>query len=663
MSNSQNETQDTVALTYFFNLRRNAEKALANTFAWASANAARNQRFISVIATLGAGFLLGFAGAVGLGLTRPASFIAGTLIGLAVLAAGSLTGFLAIQTVLFASVALVNYVVLRVIPEITISAVIIQATYYSLPILGVIVSRIPRVHLAISSLKLLPVAQFFAALLFALLVRTIRIGRPSDANYALSQMYLAEDNAGVVAVLSQSLDRGFSSHASLFGEFINGIYVASAGLIQLFGGLEDRSLLSALTHWNTTTLFLAWMPLAAICAVMFSGIKLKTMPALIVLFIMSTIQILLFWPFLNLGHTSVISAGLVAMCLVSLTLNRRLVQNHPIALFVLGLSQGFIVATTWFPLMPLAAAIVGVIFISVIQDHLRDQNTRTLFVVILIFALAGLALLPEVFERIENNSSYLELPGGTRSLGEPLLLTWLAALGVLFWTQAKILNLRSLAGKPVFVIVVSVLALSTLFLFVTGFAANNSNPGYGALKYTLTVIAFSSPLLWLYLVSVREKFNYFKAISSGLVLIFLIVSFQYDSRAIASSFVITPQSPNTQVGQSGVFMALNEALGKNPDQIFCVSDYGIPVPGAELNMNSYSCTRWGQSLVGDENGQQWRFVPLGSMPEESLMEVLETYRDKRVVIVRFTDPGNPLLIRDTWWSKYVDESWEIVTVR
>jgi hypothetical protein len=344
-------------------------------------------------------------------------------------------------------------------------------------------------------------------------------------------------------------------------------------------------------------------------------------------------------------------------------LNRRLVQNHPIALFVLGLSQGFIVATTWFPLMPLAAAIVGVIFISVIQDHLRDQNTRTLFVVILIFALAGLALLPEVFERIENNSSYLELPGGTRSLGEPLLLTWLAALGVLFWTQAKILNLRSLAGKPVFVIVVSVLALSTLFLFVTGFAANNSNPGYGALKYTLTVIAFSSPLLWLYLVSVREKFNYFKAISSGLVLIFLIVSFQYDSRAIASSFVITPQSPNTQVGQSGVFMALNEALGKNPDQIFCVSDYGIPVPGAELNMNSYSCTRWGQSLVGDENGQQWRFVPLGSMPEESLMEVLETYRDKRVVIVRFTDPGNPLLIRDTWWSKYVDESWEIVTVR
>ena len=118
-----------------------------------------------------------------------------------------------------------------------------------------------------------------------------------------------------------------------------------------------------------------------------------------------------------------------------------------------------------------------------------------------------------------------------------------------------------------------------------------------------------------------------------------------------------------QVGQSGVLMALNEALSKNPDQIFCVSDYGIPVPGAELNMNSYSCTRWGQSLVGDENGQQWRFVPLGSMAEESLLEVLEIYSDKRVVIVRFTDPGNPLLIRDTWWSKYVDESWEIVTVR
>jgi hypothetical protein len=663
MSKSQNDTQDSVALSHFFNLRRNAEKALADTLSWASANEARNQRIISVIATLGAGFLLGFAAAVGLGLTRPASFIAGSLISLAVLAAGSLTGFLAIQTVLFASVAFVNYVVLRLIPEITISAGIIQAAYYSLPIIGLIVSRIPKVRLALSSLKFLPIAQFMAALLFALLVRTIRIGRPSDANYALSQMYLAEDNAGVVAVLSQSLDRGFSPHASLFGEFFNGIYVASAGFIQLFGGLEDQSLLSALTHWNIATLFLAWMPISAIFALMFSGIKLKSIPALIVLFIMSTIQILLFWPFLNLGHTSVISAGIVAMCLVALTLNKRFVQRHPIMFFALSLSMGFIVATTWFPLMPFAAAIVGVTFISVIQNHLRNQSKRTIVAVTSIFTLAALALLPEVFERIGNNTSYLQLPGGTRSLGEPLLLTWLLALSLLFWTQAKRLKLRSIAGKSAFVLSVSIIALSTIFLFVTGFAANNSNPGYGALKYTLTVIAFSSPLLWLYLVSVREKFNSFKALTTGLVLVFLIVSFQYDSRAIASSFVIQPQPPNVEVGQSGVLLALHEALGKHPDQIFCASDYGIPVPNAELNMNSYSCTRWGQSLVGDENGQQWRFVPLGSMPEESLMEVLETYRDKRVVIVRFTDPGNPLLIRDTWWSKYVDESWEIVTVR
>jgi hypothetical protein len=255
------------------------------------------------------------------------------------------------------------------------------------------------------------------------------------------------------------------------------------------------------------------------------------------------------------------------------------------------------------------------------------------------------------------------MAGGTRSISEFLLLAWLGSLGVILWKESKRSNTRKLIGRPLFALTIGVLLASTTFLFVTGIATNSGNPGYGASKYLLTVIAFTSPLLLLNLVTATKKFNYPRALSSSLVLLFVIIAFQFDSRSIASSFVIPPQPANVQVGKSGVFLALEEALSREPDQIFCVSDYGIPAPGGELNMNSYSCTRWGQSLVGDEKGQEWRFVPLGRISEESLLPVLEAYRDKKVIIVRFSDPEKPLLVADTWWFKYTDESWDVINVR
>jgi hypothetical protein len=611
----------------------------------------------------GTGFVFGLATAIGLGLNRPASFVIALLVSVGVVISGSLVSYLVTQTILLSFFAMVSYVVFRIIPDFSTDVFQVQVAYAVLIVTGPLIARIPLVRNALSGMNIFLTLQLVASLMFAILVRTIRLGRPSDANYALSQMYLAEDNAGVIAVLSSSLERGYSSHASLFGEFFNGIYVAVAGLLTWFGNPSDQGLLSALTHWNITTLFMAWVPIAALCALIFSGIKLGNLPSLILMVTMSAASVLLFWPFANLGHTSVISSGLMAMCLVALTLNRSVSIGHPVFLFVITLSLSFIVATTWFPFMPFAAATVALMFISILQMQAPKKDKRTLYVLVILLVSTAIALLPEILDRVTTNSSYLQMAGGTRSVSEFLLFAWLGSLGAILWRLSTRSSSGKLIGRPLFALTIGVLLASTMFLFVTGIATNSGNPGYGASKYLLTVISFTTPLLWLNLVTARKKFNYPKVLSSSLVLLFVIVAFQFDTRAIASSFVIPPQLANVQVAQSGVFLALEEALRRKPDQIFCVSDYGIPAPGGELNMNSYSCTRWGQSLVGDEKGQEWRFVPLGRISEESLIPVLEAYRDKKVIIVRFSDPGKPLLVADTWWFKYTDESWDIISVR
>jgi hypothetical protein len=56
-------------------------------------------------------------------------------------------------------------------------------------------------------------------------------------------------------------------------------------------------------------------------------------------------------------------------------------------------------------------------------------------------------------------------------------------------------------------------------------------------------------------------------------------------------------------------------------------------------------------------------VPLGRISEDSLTPVLEDYKDKKVALIRFTDPNNVIPVSDTWWVKYVDPDWKIIEVK
>jgi hypothetical protein len=165
------------------------------------------------------------------------------------------------------------------------------------------------------------------------------------------------------------------------------------------------------------------------------------------------------------------------------------------------------------------------------------------------------------------------------------------------------------------------------------------------------------------LTATRKNTNPLTALATGAILIFAVFIVQPDTRGTVTQFFAPNQEIDVQSAKSGVYSALNSALDMGAEQIFCASDYGFPFPGGELSFDAYLCTRWGQALVGDENGGEWRFVPLDRSSVESLEPVREMFADKKVVIVRFTDPTRPIIVSDTWWSDYVEESWEIVTVR
>jgi hypothetical protein len=210
--------------------------------------------------------------------------------------------------------------------------------------------------------------------------------------------------------------------------------------------------------------------------------------------------------------------------------------------------------------------------------------------------------------------------------------------------------------------VLFLLLSSNLYLFLTGLANNAGQPGYGALKYLMTSIAISVPFLWFVLSTQKPKRGIILPLLTGITLTYAVITFQYDSRPVGSSFVTPAQPANIAAAQSGVFPAIGEALSRNPQHIICVTDFESHSPDAAQNGSAYLCTRWAQSLVGDESGQEWRFVPLGRLPEESLLPVLEAYGEKKVVVIRFPDPENPLSAEETWWFKYVDQSWDILTV-
>jgi hypothetical protein len=224
---------------------------------------------------------------------------------------------------------------------------------------------------------------------------------------------------------------------------------------------------------------------------------------------------------------------------------------------------------------------------------------------------------------------------------------------------------RNFLGSRLFVTTLVVLVVSNVYLLMSGYLIDSGQFGYGATKYLLTSIAFTIPVLLIPLYEAVRQLRFVEVVAFGAVLMLIVLMVQPDSRKAPLEFVNLPTNSILESRYASVAKSLKTALDQKPDTVFCVADYGQPLPDAESNFDSYSCNRWAGSLVGDESMFIWGFVALGRAPKESLYDTRDRLEGKHVMLVRLTNvsiASEVLDISDTWWAEYVDPSWEIITV-
>lgn len=627
-------------------------------------NALNNGTLFMPLGFVVVGGLFGYAAAFGLGLRTLPSLVVALIVGAGVYLTKSLPFYLLIQAIALSGFSGSSFVLFLINPSFSISPEFFQITYAAIVVISPLVATaLPKVRTIYTNLSAPFSLQLSGSILFFLLVHFLKISRPSNPLFALGQMYPAEDNAGVINVLRQSLEVGYANHVSKFGEFMNAIYLAAAGQITWFGDQNNSGLVAALTHFNLTTLFMAWIPISVLFTIFLSGKNLKGIEASISLGILSGALILLLWPFVNYGHTSAITTSLFAMPLVAIFLNRNLAQNYPIVFTLIVTVLASITGSTWFPLAPFAAATVAIAISFLGWIQYKKGKRKTVIGLVIIGVILGLIQLPTVIDLARNDSYYLQLFGGTRSAGDLLVLIWLGLAALSIWLTSKSEKKSTLPVHLLFGLVVFTLLASVLYIFIAGIAANGGSPGYGASKYLLIVISLSLPVFFLSLIE-KETYNgIVRALTIGIILALAIVFTQADTRNVASAFITLQSAADLETSKSGIVIAIQKALDQDPDHVLCVSDFGYPAPGEDIRPESYFCTRWAQSLVGgDSESSGWGFVPLNRQEVSYMNQVVDSYKKKSVVIIRFIDPANPKLVQDTWWSEYVDKSWKIINV-
>ncbi len=622
------------------------------------------------------GFVFGFSVSVGLGLTTVSCLVFGVMVASGVWASRSFLVYLLTQTVVLALLAVFSQVAFRLIPNFSIDSEYFFIGYLLIIWLSPLVSRLKSIKLASESLLVSNSVQLLTVVFFAALVQFLRSRMPSDANSAVTRMFEGEDNAGIVEILAGAIDNGFTPQAAQFGEFINSVYLAASGLILNLSESSNSGLLPALTHYNITLLLMAWVPIAALCSLALSGRKLKDSSAIAIIAVTSVLTSILFWPFVTLGHTSVISSGLFAMSLLALTLNNRFAAQHPIVFASLITALGLIIGTSWFPLMPLAAATVALSYLKLLQIEYRKGNVKIVLSLLAVFGFISLLLLPGVLNLALNSGSYIDLQGGTRTASVGLVILSLFLVAITGWRLLAIPKGHESTEPGLFLLTLLMVVMSNAYLLVSGSSGNEGGFGYGATKYLLTTICFSLPVLWVFVLDYLKPANFAVISGLGIVLVLSVLMIQPDSRKVPVS-IVAPQLTSWQFlappdlvtpdsGTSAIATALDLAFQADPDHVFCVSDYGVPAQPGEINFSSYFCNRWAGSINADKDSFMWGAVPIGVNAPESLSEFRNKYLGEEVVVVRIANPAEvtapQLDVSETWWGKYVDQSWEIIAV-
>jgi hypothetical protein len=393
-----------------------------------------------------------------------------------------------------------------------------------------------------------------------------------------------------------------------------------------------------------------------------SGRRLSFVSSIIAVATMTITLSLLFWPFAELGHTSVITSGLFMLGLLSVSLNQKFANNFPVLFISIAISLGVIISSSWFPFFPLVAAIILVYGISLARTQISQGRTKRVIAIATIIALIAATQASTLSYLLVSDGLYLGLQGGTRAATDLLVVLWIGLVAFSIWQGS---HKKSAEKEPIprkfNLAIVAVLGTAT-YLLARGLATNDGF-GYGATKYLLTVIALSTPLLWLIVFSNSRKKLHYRDLALAILIVLAVLVAQPDSRPTAGFLAGGFSSTQTTEPPVGVIQALKIAVDKKPDHVLCVSDIGYPAPNQEVRFHSYLCTRWAQALVGgNSESDGWGFVPLGRLEVTYMNEVVRAYKDRKVILLRFIDPTNPIPVDETWWADFVDPNWEVITV-
>jgi hypothetical protein len=622
------------------------------------------------VLTVLTGFLLGYSVSVGLGLDLTATLAFGLLAAAGVWVSGSLISYLVIQTVILASAAVLYKVSFTIIPDFRIEPETFQISFGALILLSPFLGLVRRIKDSLDLLKVSIFVQASGVVMFAALVLFLRSRMPADATHALTRMFEGEDNAGIVEVLAGSLENGFTPQAAQFGEFINALYLFAANTITSFSESDSGGLLSVLTHYNMTLLFMAWVPLAALCALALSGKRFTNGVSIAFVAASTAISALLFWPFVTLGHTSVISSGLFAMSLLALTLNRDLALKHPMFFALLVTSLGFVVGTSWFPMMPFAAATVAFTYFSLLQVEYKKGNVKIVVLLFSVFAGLLLALLPGVMNLVLNSGRYLEMQGGTRSATPGLVALFAVLVALCTRKLVSSFDWNRPVGSQLYLATLAVLFGSNIYLLASGYLENSGSFGYGATKYLLTTISFTLTVIFITGIDSIKSATPKLIATLGVAVAIVILMVQPDSRKVPAAALLPNLTswqflnPNTSSEDdsqySAIASAINLAMREKPDHVFCVSD-------AEESWSSYFCNRWAGSINLDQGSFFWGAIPIGVNPKDSLNEYKNQLGETSVTILRIANPsesgGATTDTTALWWSEYVSPSWKVIDVK
>ena len=478
----------------------------------------------------------------------------------------------------------------------------------------------------------------------------------------VAALYGSEDNAAWVLSIHRVINNDEFPSGGDFGSLMDSLLVFSYHL--------GNFVLPDLSPVDHVALSVVILQIVVVCFIPFlpSLLKLTAYSERSTLFshlVLSLMLLICFRTFNQYGHLSTaLSCLLISIYLIlGFQLSDEVVsQNRRHFSLYLQMSIAYLAGVTWFPIAPLAIALILFTFCRL---QFTSANSRFSKIVFLVFGTTLSSLL--FFEELLQRFKFFETPGsgeisGAKNLlsfeggvvsSDPWSVSLVVAFALIVMTIMVLLRIKTSMYLSELGLAVSYVMLLTMISTVLF----NGNVTYGARKVTVLVVFCGATLLTWALVSLVESRlrEFVTPLVPGVLVLSLILAMpgagafaggKYFAGFERDDFFEQAKQlvRNVEIGRSTV--CFSEATEEQ-------------APG--LGGPSYTCSRWAAaySFRDGQEFNEWRKAVLGQIPSEDLIGVRKGLPSNTMLIV--LGPENPQReLNNENWVKLVDKEWTIV---